>query len=148
MGNFLHRLLNPHCEHCMAEDKAKREEIRLARLEQKEERHDDLVCSSCETLKMQLAIANDEKAQLLSRLLEKPAQPLHQTPPPITRARTPAMLPWPARRQLLENEDRKKAELMQSAPKPDSQLPPETNESSEELERIILEREKVSPDNV
>lgn len=148
MFNFIHRLLNPHCPHCEAKEKELREFQRSLHIEEKEERHEDLVCQSCETLKMQLAIANDEKKTLLDRLLEKPAVPVHQGPPAITRQRMPSALPWPARRQLLENEDRRKAELLASAPKPDSATPLVENESTEAIEREILAVESAGNNNV
>ena len=66
---------------------------------------DPEICESCETLKMQLAIANDEKRQLLERILEKPEIPVDK-PPEITR---PIVVPWAVKKQMLEREDRAKA---------------------------------------
>jgi hypothetical protein len=70
------------------------------------------VCESCETLKMQLAIANNEKAALLNRLLEKPEP--EQRP---DTSNLKAVLPtrhqnWNVRRQLLEREDRERAKIL------------------------------------
>ena len=71
------------------------------------------VCESCETLKMQLAIANNEKAALLNRLLEKPEP--EQRP---DTSNLKAVLPtrhqnWNVRRQILEREDRERAKALQ-----------------------------------
>lgn len=98
---FFHRLFNPHCEHC------------------REERQETKVCSSCETLRQQLEIANHEKEKLLERILEKPEPEVNTQPIPVTQAKN---IPWNVRRQLLEAEDRVKAKLMRDAPKPIEEL--------------------------
>jgi hypothetical protein len=98
---------------------------------------EEKVCASCETLKQQLEVANYEKAQLLSKILKEP-EPVKETQAPtITR---PVRLPWPARRQLLETEDREKARLLRNAPKPDATA---TNvaELEKELDVASTERE-------
>ena len=83
----------------------------------KEVKQEELVCQSCETLKQQLEIANYEKQKLLDRILEKPELPKETEPPKITR---PHSIPWAARRQILEQEDREKARAMRNAATPDS----------------------------
>lgn len=95
MVNWIHRLLNPHCEHC------------------KEESEDNRICKSCETLKQQLDIANFEKRQLLQSLLESqkpaPAEVKNQVDyEPLK----PRSVPWTVRKQLLEAEDRERARLL------------------------------------
>jgi uncharacterized Zn finger protein (UPF0148 family) len=96
-GNWIHKLLNPHCPDC------------------KEERDNSRVCPSCETLKMQLEISNNEKRQLLERILEKPAL---ESKPELREVTRPVNVPWRVRQQMLEAEDREKARLMREAPKP------------------------------
>ena len=69
-------------------------------------------CESCETLKMTLSIANDEKRQLLNMLLSstKSSQPVS---PEIDYEKVkPKMMTWNIRRQMLEAEDRKAAQLL------------------------------------
>lgn len=89
------------------------------------------VCESCETLKMALAIANQEKEKLLNRILEKPTVEVTQAQPPqITR---PIAVPWKVRQQMLEKEDREKARIMRDAPKP---------QTTEEEKKEIAEFEK------
>lgn len=86
------------------------------------------VCESCETLKQQLAIANIEKSQLLTRLLEKPEpeiKPIQTEEPKVIRPH----MPWAARRQMIEAEDRERARLLREAPKP-------TN--TEDLEQEVI----------
>lgn len=67
---------------------------------------------------MQLAIERGEKQELLKRVLT-PVEPvvIQQEASPIT---MPRAVPWAVRRQILEKEDRKRAELLRDAPKPQS----------------------------
>lgn len=143
MINFIHKLLNPHCEHCAQERREQLELARLERLEQREELKDNSVCPSCETLMRQLEIANHEKAQLLEKLLKEPEAPAATTAPPISTVR-PRTVPWVVRRQMLEAEDRKKAELLRNAPKPnpvDSVNTSDVAELEKELDVVASERE-------
>ena len=98
---------------------------------------EDKVCQSCETLKMQLEIANFEKEKLLNRLLEKPEAPAETVAPEVTR---PRMVPWNVRRQMLEREDREKARILKNAPKPDSEKA-DVAELEKELDIASAERE-------
>jgi len=93
---------------------------------------EEKVCQSCETLKQQLEFSNYEKTQLLAKILEKPEPEIKPAEPPqITRPRT---VPWHVRRQMLEAEDRVKAQRLKEVPKPDSEV---TKESTEELEKEL-----------
>lgn len=97
---------------------------------------DEQICKSCETLRQQLEIANYEKNELLHKLLKDPEPiPVQNEPVKITR---PRMLPWNVRRQILEKEDREKAKLMRTAPKPISEVKDDTERiSTEELEKEL-----------
>lgn len=88
---------------------------RLLRLDT-EASHDKNICSSCEILKEQLAIANIDREKLLARLVDKPETPKDEPPIEITK---PRVMPWRVKRQLLEAEDREKARVLRQAPKPD-----------------------------
>lgn len=98
MLKFIHHLLEPHCEECRLE------------------RQDERVCKSCETLKTALDAANFDKKILLARILEL-TQPKGEAPVSIptdlneVRARH---IPWNMRRQMLEEEDRKKAQVLRA----------------------------------
>lgn len=107
MVKFLHQLLNPHCEHCAAEKEAVK------------------VCASCEVLKQELAIAHQNYRELLNRMTERAPEVEATLPPQITR---PKFIPWKVKREILEKEDRVKAQAMSNAPKP---------KSTEELEKEI-----------
>jgi hypothetical protein len=95
MISWIHRLLNPHCEHCRTELEESR------------------VCKSCETLKVQLEIANYEKKQLLEAVLNstKPND-LSERNEREYEPLKPKSIPWAIRKQMLEAEDREKAKLM------------------------------------
>ena len=69
-------------------------------------------CATCEVLREQLHKSDRERGELLARLLEgnktEPPAPTRDEPVPIT----PQFVPWRVRQQMLEQEDRKKAQLM------------------------------------
>lgn len=95
MFHWLHHLINPHCDYCDRDS-----------MENK-------VCQSCETLKMQLSIANSEKSQLLQSILSlnKPAEV--QTAPSVNYENIKKQaMPWNVRKAMLESEDRKAAQLI------------------------------------
>ena len=104
---------------------------------------EEKVCASCETLRQQLEFSNYEKTQLLNKLLKEPEpEPKQPEAPQITRPRS---IPWNVRRQLLEQEDRVKAQRLRSVPKPDSEVTPV---STEDLEKDlkIAEQEREGQD--
>lgn len=97
--------------------------------------HESKVCQSCETLKELLAAERYDKQQILNKLLREPEPVIeNQAPMEITR---PKIMPWRVKRQLLEAEDRKKAELLRNAPKPDT----DTADLEKELGVVEKERE-------
>ena len=72
-------------------------------------------CQTCEILRDQLDESNRERKELLHRLLDKDKPeplPTVQSEPPVPI--TPAFVPWRVKQQLLEAEDRKRAELMRT----------------------------------
>lgn len=105
--NFFHKLFNPHCALC----------------------HED---SIVEVLKAQLATANHEKEQLLRFVLNSrqdisnPPSEANTNPEP--EAILPKYIPWNVRREALESEDRKKAQILR--------------EQRENTEKAIAELEK------
>lgn len=98
------------------------------------------LCESCETLKSQLALANQTNEKLIQRILEKsePERVVAPVPVPFNKQ----TLPWAARRQILEAEDREKARALRNAPKPDSTTSVE--ELEKELGIVEHEREESS----
>ena len=139
MIKWLHQLFNPHCEHCI-------EELKESKL-----------CSSCETLRFMLDQANHEKRLLLDKLLiiNQPIEQNevnHEIKEPI---KTTRFVSWRVRQQMLENEDRERARLLQNKEKEIKQTNQSTsvetieqNLSIEELEKQIgLSTDKVSEVN-
>ena len=74
---------------------------------------DEPRCETCEILRDQLDESNKERKELLAKLLEK-REP--EPPPPINIQEMepirPQHVPWRVRQQLLEQEDRKTAQLL------------------------------------
>jgi len=86
----------------------------------KEQTYD--ICQSCETLKQQLAIANQEKKDLLNRILKEPevkTQTIIQNPRAVIPARH---LGFEARRRMLEAESKANARLLDEKRREDSNL--------------------------
>lgn len=69
-------------------------------------------CETCEILREQLAKSDAERRELLTRLLAKetpePSPAVEEVYQPIK----PQFIPWRVRQQMLEAEDKKKAQLM------------------------------------
>ena len=69
-------------------------------------------CATCEVLRLQLDESNRERRMLLDKLLDKgkpePSPAVVEEFKPIT----PQFVPWRVRQQMMEAEDRKKAELL------------------------------------
>lgn len=73
----------------------------------------DVPCNTCEVLRTQLAKSELERADLLSRLLEKDKpEPLLKQEAEEFKPITPAFIPWRVRQQMLEQEDAKASQLM------------------------------------
>jgi hypothetical protein len=120
--HWLHHLLNPHCSFCQEREEWKR------------------VCSSCETLKLQLAIANDEKRQLLNSLLSEHKRPEVAAQEPIDYEKLkPKLMTWNVRRQMLEAEDRAKAKILAEQRR-------DTEKSIKDLEKEVGLEEGVKAD--
>lgn len=77
-----------------------------------------LSCPTCEVLRDQLDKSEAERRELLHKLLDKD-KPEPLVPPGAEDLRpfTPQFIPWRVKQQMLEAEDRKKAELMRNKAK-------------------------------
>jgi hypothetical protein len=122
---FFHEFMNPHCTHCANE--------RIQELEQKElDREINLVCNSCESLKMQLSIANNRVDNLIEKLTNTTRieeAPVNSTEPAKI-LQTRQHVPWAVKRQQLELQSKERAVQLKNLAKPDSEI----NESIEKLE--------------
>lgn len=96
---------------------------------------EDMPCNTCEVLRTQLDESNRERKELLNRILATSGA----EPPPSTREieeMKPIMqqqIPWRVRQQMLEAEDRKKAQLMRAK-----------NEEIEQLEKELGVNDAIS----
>lgn len=90
---FFHEFMNPHCDHCK-EDKLISKE-----------------CKNCDDLRLLLAQEKQEKTRLLEVILQKdnPVIAESQETKPIS---LPRSTPWRIRQQMLEEDDRVKASIM------------------------------------
>lgn len=125
---WLHHLFNPHCQLC----------------EEKEQ--DKKICLSCETLRTELAAVRFENRQLMESILKQlePAVPHATTmevkqPDVVQRAAG-----WRWKKQELESNDRKAAQIMRDKIREAA----ESNKSTAELEKELLgEDDAVSGSN-
>lgn len=97
-------------------------------IERREKRRE---CTSCETLREQLFIANNEKQKLLEQLIEinnpKAAVQEEKEFEPIQ----PRIVPWHIKRRMLEAESRKEAELLKVKKE-------EISEANQKLEEEVM----------
>jgi hypothetical protein len=101
-------MFNPHCPHCIEMERAKRE------------------CVSCDILRNELARLQIENDRLLNRILTPPTQPVEEKMDtsnlhPIN---SNQYKPWRVRQQMLEDNDRKQAQLLRQKQQ-EMQLNPE-----------------------
>lgn len=80
---------------------------------EREARKKDLeFCPACETLKLQLSIANEERKLLISKLTDKPIVEEVKREETVLRPIYPASRTWSVQRQMREAEDREKAKIL------------------------------------
>lgn len=96
------------------------------------------VCQSCEILKTQLDTANRERAQLLSKLLDKEPESERTTAPAMETMPLRKHIPWRVKQQMLEAEDRAKAKALRNAAQPDA---PSVEDLERDLDVVATERE-------
>ncbi len=119
MIKFIHHLLNPHCPDC------------------KEDKLEEQICESCNTLRIENAQLRKHNDQLIEALLDKVKPIEHQqeviVQQPVNLGKTG--LSWAARRQLLESEDRASAKILRDKKKEMEAIPvTSVDKLEEELE--------------
>ncbi len=113
--NWLHKFLNPHCEHCH------------------DEYLDSMVCDSCNTLRQENAALRKHNDQLIQSLLEVVKPKVE----PVIMQSTEVIKPvntginWRARKHMLETEDKQAAEILR---KKNAEMSPSIEKLEEELE--------------
>ncbi len=120
MFHWLHHLFSPHCPDC------------------KEERQESAQCRTCEVLVTQLERSNHERGKLLEQIerMSNPVPTEPEAPSELPEPIQPRVVPWTIRRNLLEAEARKAAELKRVAMKDSSDI--------EKLEKEVGIDEEVS----
>lgn len=93
MINWLHHILQPHCQECA------------------EEKREASICQSCESLKLYIARLELEKDRLLNEVLHKP-EPEKAVDVSELKPVLPRHIPWKVRQQALEENDRAKAKIL------------------------------------
>lgn len=106
---FFHELLHPHCEHCTMES-----EIKLS-IERESRR-----CDSCESLRMQVAILNEQNKNLIDKIVNPYPQPIVNVDTVLQKPIHRGPIPFSAIRKHLETESRAAAESLKHAALPDS----------------------------
>lgn len=97
-------------------------------------------CKSCETLKIQLELANSERKELLSTIMGLVKPEVVQVAPTVTTPIISKALPWDKRRRLLEQENRVKASIQQRIAKEEKELSiPELN-ALDALNEVLEEK--------
>lgn len=113
---WLHRLLKPHCDECQLEQREKK------------------ICQSCETLKSELATVRFQNDQLMKSILDI----VHPPIPEVTAKQEPDFKPltssWRVKKQMLEENDRRAAEVLKAKRNEIY----ESSKSTQELEKELL----------
>lgn len=79
-------------------------------------------CESCEILREQLLLSNNERVELLHRLLDKDKVEPSPTQVEEFKPINPQFIPWRVRQQMLEAEDRKAASVLRNREKEIAEL--------------------------
>ena len=98
-------------------------------------RRENRACHTCEVLRLENARLLIEQSKLLDRILEKPVEKVIEQERDL-KPLLPNTISWNKRRQMLEAEDRRKAQLIQ-----------QQKISTEELEKELLVEEKEEKEN-
>lgn len=103
-------------------------------------------CETCDTLRVQVEQLRLDNSKLMDRLLEKPVSEVVMRVPDNLTPIKPRHIPWALRRQMMESEDRKAAQLKRDVPKPLNveQIKTPSTTTTEELEEELdnAERER------
>jgi hypothetical protein len=111
MFKWFHHLFNPHCPDCARE--------------RAEEKH----CANCDVLREIIAAESYEKKQLLDKLINPVVKEVEKEKEVDYKELKPRVS-WAVKREMLEAEDRKRAELLRDHAKA-------THQSTEELEQEL-----------
>lgn len=94
-------------------------------------------CESCEILKQQLALVQNERNKLLDKLLESPEKVEVEQPQIEYKDLKPKFIPWPVRQQILEKESAQRAKLMRDKTE-EIEKAKKATATTEDREKIIV----------
>lgn len=110
-SKFFHELFYPHCPQCIKDNE---DELDLKR--------DALVCNSCESLKSQLAVVNQQNLVLLNKIIN-PVETTSQVADTVERRPIQTRhIPWTVKKQQLEQSSRERVAALKNAVQPDSKI--------------------------
>lgn len=101
-------------------------------------RRESRICETCEVLKLENARLQIECNRLIDRILEKPVVEQIREEPREFKPVLPRNTSWNVKRQMLEEEDRRKAQLLKQNEKVS------TDDLEKELDIVTEEREKAN----
>jgi hypothetical protein len=110
---WLHRLLHPHCEHCIEQQR----------------------CDACEVLREELAIAHRVNQSLLDKLTAMDKPVANDSEDGEAKPVLPKVVPWSVRRAELEREDMLKADRL----KADELIEEFSIDSGDDIEKLEKE---------
>lgn len=133
---FFHELINPHCQHCMQLENAKREQDAINQEIELVKQNESLRCRGCESLERQIAVLLEQNSKLTDKIVNP--NPIiastnsEITPRPLHRGPTPFRMI----KETLENESRARAQALKQAAQPDSPTVETTSNNTAELESL------------
>ncbi len=123
MISWIHRLFNPHCEHCALQ---RDQELILGKR-----------CNSCDALQIQVEYLRADNQRLMDIVLGRLEQPITQPQVQTSQTFQPInhMRGWPQMRRELELKDKLAFEQLKKARKENPELETEINADIAELEK-------------
>lgn len=95
-------------------------------------------CKSCETLKHQLDIANRRNDELIETILSLVKPEVISNPVPVFgQPIKKAMMPWAKQRQILEEEDKRLAQIRAESAKLEAELLPKGADDASEIGKAV-----------
>lgn len=122
MINWFHKWLNPHCAHCREEK----------------------LCSSCDILKMQLAIVREENKKLLDTILDFTKPKVEEAPVREVSNFEPTIRSWKQKQRLLEEEDRVRAKIIADMERELDLARPDTKDTGKETGANVVSDSKTA----
>lgn len=105
-------------------------------------RRENKACETCDVLKMENARLLIENGKLLDRILEKPVEQVIEQPKEFKPILPRSGMSWNVRRQMLENESKRQAQIIKQREQEDKVEKISTEDLEKELDIVQKEREE------